>query len=171
MKKKKKLVYGLTLIELLIAAFAAAIIVLSLGLVLVDNQKGYTKLFNRVHGEVATDSDTARRAFDSIVRKSSASRSLLDVDGKFVEVYYFNNSASLSPDRYAFFYLNGNTLMVDRGDYNWAARTKTKTSDEVLARNVSAVQFSVLGASVHMVLYLDDKKETETVMTSAVRHN
>ena len=173
MKKEKKLLHGLTLIELIIAAVAAVILVLSLGIVLVDNQKGYSRMFNKVFGEVASDSDTARRAFDSIVRKSAASRQIPEpwVDGELLEVYYYDNAASVSPDKYARFYRSGTQLLVESGNYNWSAKTTTKTSETVLARHVSALKFSLLGASIHMVLYLDDQKEKQAVMTSAVRHN
>ncbi len=173
MKKERKYEYGFTLIELIIAACAAAIVVLSLGIVLVDNQKGYNRMFDKVFGDVASDSDAARRTFDSIVRKSSVMRQIPEpwIDGELLEVYYYNGAASVSPDRYARFYRDGKQLMVDYGNYDWAARQTTKTSSAVVARNVSALEFSMIGASIHMVLYLDDKKEKQAVTTSAVRHN
>ncbi len=173
MKKEKKLLNGLTLIELIIAASAAAVIVLSFGIVLVDNQKGYTKLFDKAYGEVAADSDAARRAFDTIVRKSSAIRQSPQpwVDGEQLEVYYYNSGISVSPDRYAKLYRSGNQLIIDYGNYDWVTKQTTKTSSAVVARNVTGLKFSMIGASMHMVLYLDDKKEKQSVMTSAVRHN
>ncbi len=173
MKKERKLNYGFTLIELVITAMVAAIIVLSLGIVLVDNQKGYSKMFEKVFGDVASDSDAARRMFDSIVRKSTATRQIPDpwVDGELLEVYYYNGAASVSPDRYARFYRSGTQMMVDYGNYDWATKQTTKTSSAIVARNVSALEFSMIGASIHMVLYLDDKKEKQAVTTSAVRHN
>ena len=173
MRKEKKILYGFTLLELVIASVAAVILVLSLGIILVDNQKGYSRMFTKAFGEVASDSDAARRAFDMIVRKSTAIRQLPEpwVDGEMLEVYYYNNAASTSPDRYARFYRSGTQLLVDYGTYSWSARTSTKTSESVLARNVSALKFSRIGASVHMLLYLDDQKEKQAVMTSAVRHN
>ena len=170
-QKSAKIRYGLTLIELVVACTIAIIVLLSLGIVLVDNQKGYRQAFNRVHGEVATDADVARIAFDAIVRKSSINRSLVDVDGQFVEVYYYNDASSALPDRFAKFYCSGSLLLVDYGQYDWNSRISTTSSTVTLARNVKSVKFSVQGVSIQMVLSLDDEEKAITVTSSSVRHN
>jgi hypothetical protein len=82
-------------------------------------------------------------------------------------------------DRYARFYQEGNTLQVEYGDYNAGVRTPVTTN--VLANNVTAVNFSITPGSsaVKMVLVLDDAmdvtkrgiKHSITVACSAIRHN
>jgi len=163
--------YAFTLVELVITVVASLIIFLAAAVLIVDSQKGYNKMFERTLGEVATDSEVSRRTFETIIRKASINRSLLDVDGQFVEVYYYDSFSSAKPDKYANFYRNGSILMVDYGDYDWDARTTNVNSTITLARNVTAATFSIHNVSVQMILTLDDNGQTVTVTSSAVRHN
>lgn len=162
---------GFTLVELMVTILMATIVIAGAGIVLVDSQRGFSKMYNRVHGDIATDAYVTRRAFDSTIRKSTISRSLVDVDSQFVEVYYYQDVTSPKPDRFANFYRNGSLLLVDYGQYEWDTRTTTPVSIVTLARNVKDVNFSVQGLSVRMMLTLDDDKEDVTVVSSAIRHN
>ena len=160
-----------SLIELVITVVASLVIFLAASVLIVDSQKGYNKMFDRTLGEVAVDSEVARRTFETIVRKASQSRSLLDIDGQFVEVYYYDSFSSTKPDKYANFYLNGSELMVDYGDYDWDDKSTNLESTITLARNVTAATFSVHNVSVQMILTVDDNGQQVTVTSSAVRHN
>ena len=76
MRLKTKKTKGFTLVELMITALAAVIVIAGAGIILIDSQRGWNKMYNRVHGDVTTDAYVARRAFDTAVRKSTISRSL-----------------------------------------------------------------------------------------------
>ena len=160
-----------TLVELMVTILAATIVILGAGVIMVDSQKGFNKMYNRIHGDVATGVYVAQKAFESVVRKASINRSLLDVDGQFIEVYYYNDFNSPKPDRYANFYSNGSSMLIDYGTYDWDERKTTLSTTVTLAENVKAVKFSVRGLAIQMVLTLDDEKEIATVMTTALRHN
>ncbi len=171
MRLKTKKTKGFTLVELMVTALAAVIVIAGAGIILVDSQRGWNKMYNRVHGDVTTDAYVARRAFDTAVRKSTINRSLVDADGQFVEVYYYRDFNSVSPDKFTNFYRNGSLLLVDYGEYDWDSKTTIPVSTVTLARNVKAVNFSIQGVSVQMLLTLDDEKESVTLVSSALRHN
>lgn len=160
-----------TLVELMVTILMATILILGAGIIMVDSQKGFNSMYDRVHGDVATGIQVAQKGFESVIRKASINRSLLDVDGQFVEVYYYNDFNSIKPDRYANFYTNGSSLFVDYGTYDWDERKTTLYTTVTLAENVKAVNFSVRGLAIQMVLTLDDEKENQTVVTTALRHN
>ena len=60
---------GVTLIELMITTAIVTIAMLGVGVALVDTQRGWNKMYNRVHGEVATDSYVAKTVFDKNIRE------------------------------------------------------------------------------------------------------
>ena len=171
--KRVKKRQGLTLIELMVTIMISLIVLMAIGFVLVDNQKGYSRMYDRVHGNIVTDAYVARKAFDTTCRKASAKRYKLGLDGDFLEVYYYEDVNSPNIDRYANFYRSGDELMVDYGvvdTANWD--TKPAFSSVRLAQNVSDVKFSADACSVRMILRLDNGDGgTMTVTTSAVRHN
>lgn len=164
---------GFTLTELTVVMAMAPVVILSMGIVLVDSQRGWNQMYNRVYSGVVTDSYVARKTFDTVVRKSSISRERLGNDNDEVVLYYYNDPASSTwLDRYARFYTAGKRLLVDYGKSdakgNLHGRTQQTTT---LAHNVEAVNFSVTGTCVQMTLRLDNGSEALTVMTSAIRHN
>lgn len=162
---------GFTLTELAVTVLIATIVILGMGAVLADSHRGWNKMYDRVHGEVVTDGYVATRAFDAVCRKSSMKRVLVDIDGGFVEVYYYQNLSSTDLDRYARFYVFGQKLWVDYGQLDSNGNTLAASSTVRLARNVTAVNFSVVGASVQMVLRLNNTKEALTITSLAIRHN
>jgi len=163
---------GFTLTELMVTIAMAVIIILGIGVVLVDSQKGWNKMYNRVHRGMVTDGYVARKAFDAAVRKSSIKRSLISTNPPGVCVYYYSDPNTLQPDRYANFYKKNDTLVADYGHYDWnTKKAQPPSSTFTLAQNVKTVDFSVAASSVRMVLQLDDGSDTMTVTTSAVRHN
>jgi len=119
---------------------------------------------------VAIDAYVARKGFDATVRKSSMNREHFDANE--VEVYYYNDPVSSTYlDRYAKFHKDGTKLLVEHGHLDSNGNPSGTPQTITLADNVEAVDFSKNGASVQMVLRLDDGSESLTVMTSATRHN
>lgn len=162
---------GFTLSELIVVIAIAPIVVLSIGIVLVDSQRGWNQMYNHVNNGVVSDGYVARKAFDAVVRKSSIKRERLGNDNDEVEVYYYNDPASFTElDRYARFYAAGTELLVDYGELNANGNPKGQCQTVTLARNVEFASFSVAGSCVQMTLRLDNGREALTVMTSAFRH-
>lgn len=161
---------GFTLTELMVVMAMAPVVILSMGIVLVDNQRGWNQMYNRMYNGVVADGYVARKTFDAVVRKSSISRERLGNDE--VVLYYYNDPVSSTwLDRYARFYTNGTDLLVDYGNSNAKGNLQGRTQTTTLAHNVEAINFSVAGTCVQMTLRLNNGRETLTVMTSALRHN
>lgn len=170
---------GFTLTELVVTTVLATIVMLGIGIVLADNQKGWKKMYKRVHTGVVVDAYVARRTFDRIVRQATIRRLLIDGDPDAVtgntslRVYYYQNpQTSLELDKYATFRRDGTNLLVDYGDLQpgtWNPQGTPATA--TLARDVEAVKFSIDGVSVQMILTLDKDGQHMTLTTSAIRHN
>jgi len=124
-------------------------------------------MYQRAHSDVVTDAYIARKTFDAVIRKASRENLLLDDAGQCLEVAYYAGEDSTSLDRYARFYLAGDELKIDYGQLDPRSRLTTQT----VSRNVSNCLFKQLGKSVRMILTLDNKTQTMTVVSSAVMHN
>jgi hypothetical protein len=170
-KKRKANRKGFTIIELMIATGLASAVVIGVGMLLVDSQRGWNRMFSRAYSDVSTDSHVARRRFDSTVRNASTQGILLAVDGSWVEVYYYSDPNSTVVDRYARFYtyLNGdnNQLLVEHG----AVEPRQALNTETVCGNVSSCVFKSAGNSAQMVLTLNDGSQSATIVASAVMHN
>lgn len=163
---------GFTLTEQAVTIVMATIVVGGIGLVLADSQRGWNRMYTRVHGDVVTDAYVARKTFDFICRKSTITKGQLGSSGEFLEVYYYqdpNTSAEL--DRYARFYVAGEDLLVDHGLFDPGTGNTSISNTVKVAQNVKAAIFSAKGTCVQMVLRLDNDKEFMTLCCSAVRHN
>ena len=160
---------GVTLIELMITTAIVTMVILGVGVALVDTQRGWNKMYNRVYGEVAADSYVAKMVFDKNVRKASKKRYILGT-GSFA-VFYYNGLASTTLDRYANFRRAGSQLLVDFGELDTSGSSKSPSTTMVVARNVVASDFAVDGACARMALKLDDGTESVSVTCSAIRHN
>ena len=167
MKKRLTSSRGFTLTELITAMVIMLFVVLAIGMVLVDGQRGWNNMLNSVNSDVVTDGYFARKRFDAVLRKASREKFLIDSAGSWVEVYYYASDASTVLDRYARFYTAGSTLNVEYGQLN---PTSTLTTETVCG-NVSSCAFGQLGRSIQMVLKLDNGKQTNTVITSAATNN
>ncbi len=161
---------GFTLTELAVVVAIVPIVILSMGIVLVDSQRGWNQMFNRVNNGVVNDGYVARKAFDTVVRKSSIIREDLS-DGEVVLYYYNDPASSTRIDRYARFYADDTELLVVYGKVDSEWNPYEQASAITLADNVEAVNFYVNGACVQMVLRLDNGSEALIVITSAIRHN
>jgi hypothetical protein len=160
---------GFTIIELMITIATATIVILGVGVALVDSQRGYNKMYDQVHGAVAGDSYVAKIVFDKVIRKSSKKRHILGTN--HMTVFYYEGLASVELDRYADFRWAGGTLFVDYGTLDAAGNPLGVLSTMALARNVEAVEFTVAGACMRMMLKLNDGKYLRTITCTAVRHN
>lgn len=167
LKKKAANSKGLTIIELLVALSISIIILLGIGIVLADSYRGWNAMYSRIYSDVVVDGHIARRVFDSVIRKASRKNILVDAAGIWVEVYYYADANSTDVDRYARFYRAGGQLNVDYGKLE----PKETLTTQTVCSNVSSCVFTATGASVQMVLTLDNGSETATVMSSAVAHN
>jgi type II secretory pathway pseudopilin PulG len=167
MKKRSTSLRGFTLIELIIGTAIMIFVVLAIGMALVDGQRGWNYMYNRVYSDVVTDGYVARRKFDAVLRKASREKFLIDPAGSWVEVYHYATDASTVLDRYARFYTAGGTLNIEHGQLNPTSTLATET----VCENVSGCTFEQLGRSIQMVLKLDNGTQTNTVITSAITNN
>jgi hypothetical protein len=156
-----------TLIELLTAVAIMVIVILAIGMALVDGQRGWNYMYDRIYSNIVTDGYIARRKFDAVLRKASREKFLIDPAGGWVEVYYYANDASTVVDRYARFSASGGKLNVEYGQLNPQATDTIET----ICGNVSSCTFKQLGRSIQMILKLDNGTQKNTLITSAVTNN
>jgi hypothetical protein len=153
----------------MVTTLIGLIVILAVGIALAGSIQGWQTSYDRVYSSVNTDSYTAKRAFDAVIRKSCRQRYLLDPSGQWLEVYYYASGTSTSADRYARFKLEGDKLMLYLGP--------EPLSTVTICSNVTGCNFKVDGRSVQMLLKLDSgtqtgqPRQTATVVTSAVLHN
>jgi hypothetical protein len=152
---------------LIIAIAIIIIVVLAIGMVLVDGQRGWSTQYDRIYSDVVTDGYVARKKFDAVIRRASGERLLLDDAGSWIEVYYYADDTSTVVDRYARFYVANDTLNVEYGQLS----PKTTLSVETVCGNVSSCVFKQAGKSVQMILKLDNGDQDNTIVCSAVTHN
>lgn len=175
---------GFTLIELMVTVLLASIVFLGVAVVLADSVRGYKQMLTRIHGNIVNDAYFARVKFDSICRRSSRFAADIIYDAANPAVitlflYSDNITPTPGPDRFANFYLSGlnnGDLTLDQGPATYDDATKLWTtgavdSSMVVAKNVTGLNFSVIGKSVQMTLTVDDGKHGLTVTSSAVKHN
>jgi Tfp pilus assembly protein PilW len=173
MKTHRRIRSGLTLVELMTTMLISTIVVAGIGVAMVDTQRGFHQMYDRVQGDVTTDAYLARAVFDRICRKASIQRCLPAIGelGSYAEVYYYNDANSPSPDRYAQFRVANGTLLVDYGTYVASTKNKTLVTTETLATNIRTWQFAVQGSSVIMTLSFQKGNQSLTMTCSSVRHN
>lgn len=158
---------GFSLLELMMATTLACIVVVGIGVVLVDSQRGWNAMYTRTYSDVVTDAHVARRRFDSVVRNASSQGILLDDYGNWVEVYYYSDPNSSIVDRYTRFISSNSQLTIEYG----VVEPRQTLNTETLCENVSSCVFKSAGNSVQMVLTLDDGSQNATIVASAVLHN
>ena len=167
-KKELTVQPGFTIVELMIAVMLAAIVMFGIGFMVVDSQRGWHRMYNRIYSDVATDSYVARKTFDSVIRKASSEMFLLDAAGNWLEVYYYADASSTVVDRYARFSYDG----IDQLDIEYGIVEPRQTlSIRPVCENVSGCVFKASGRSVQMILTLDDGSQTATIVSSSVMHN
>ena len=159
---------GFTLTELVIATIISVIIISGVGILMVDSQKGWNKMYDRAYGDVVTSSYVAHAKFDSITRMANWEKYDMADDGSWLEVYYYEDTNSTVVDRYAKFSYDGSSeLDIEYGQLD----PKETLSTSNICGNVTSCVFKTQGRSVQMILTLDDGSQSATVASSAVMHN
>jgi len=159
---------GFTIAELVIAIIIAVIVMSGIGILMVDSQTGFNKMYNRAYGDVVTSSYVARSKFDSITRKADWEQYDIADDGSWLEVYYYADGNSIDVDRYAKFSYDGSSeLDIEYGQLD----PKQTLSTSNVCGNVTYCVFKTSGRSVQMILTLDDGSQSATVVSSSVMHN
>ena len=164
---------GVTLMELVVAILITSIVMLGAAVIIVDAHRGWNSLYQRIHGDVLNDAYYSRMRFDAMCRKADGGIVRLEADVPLIELYYYSvpnvgNVVDLSPDLFVQFYLNGTELIQDIGDI----ATSTVTSSEVIARDVTELNFSAdTGRGAQMLLTLNNGQEAITVTCGSTRHN
>ena len=171
--KKIRAYFGFTITELILAIAISSILVLTIGTVMVDTQRGWMDSYAKVHGGAVTDASVAKTAFDKVVRK--ASRSIYHFNAvDDITVYYYNNwLTSTEPDRYAQFYRsieNPSEMYIQHGELEEGEK-KDILAEILLASNVADLEFKPISGGIQMKLALDDGREATTVITTALLHN
>jgi hypothetical protein len=167
MKNKSKFKSGLTILELIIAAVIGVIVLTGVAVLLVDSQRGWNLMFNKLQSEIVKDSFIAKIKFDSVIRRASGNYLYVDPVGSWLEAYYYHDDSSVVLDRYAKFYVDNNNLNLEIGSLN----PKQILSVETVCGNVSDCIFRRIGRSAQMILNLDEDSQTVTTVTSAYLHN
>jgi type II secretory pathway pseudopilin PulG len=102
-----------TLVEVLVAAMAAIILIVGVSAMLFYGQRGYNTMYRRVNSEVVRNAYEARRVFDAVVRKSTVERCDIlspdDIYGEIFLYYYYDEAQPDAPapepiDRYRYIY-------------------------------------------------------------------
>ena len=158
---------GFTLTELTIAAALSALVISSVGFLMIDGQRGWHQIYSRVSDGVTTDGYVASKTFDKLVRKASRSYSAVNAADDWVELGYHQSLTPGLPDRYALMYESNGDLKVEYGIRD-PRQTLTTTT---LCSNVVNCDFQTVSGSVQMALTLDDGSTSVAVMSSAVMHN
>jgi hypothetical protein len=158
---------GFTLTELIITIAISVIVVFAIGVVIVDSQRGWNITYNKIYSDIVTDGYVARKKFDTVMRKASAECFLRDSAGSWIEVNYYADDKSTIVDRYALFYVTDGNLNVEYGQLN----PKKTLSVETICSDVSSCVFKQAGRSAQMILTLDNGKQKNTIVSSAVSHN
>lgn len=161
----KKFNKGITLIETVITAVISVIIVLAVATLMADSQKGYNSVYEKTFSPVSIDATVARKIFSRTIRQCSKSAGVFisdDLDA--VEARYYSNYGAGSVDRYARFYLSGNSVYLENG----IIEPRQSLTVEKICDNADSLKFSAYGDSVYMHLYLDNDESRCELNTSAI---
>lgn len=163
----KRSLMGFTLSELMVALAISTIVIFGISVILLDGQRSWQAMYNRIYSDVRSDSCVAKKAFDAVIRKASSSEFLLGQDSSWIEVYYYEDANSTAVDRYARFYMADGQLNLEHGRLTPNEVLTTQT----ICENVSNCVFKQAGRSAQMILTLDNGSQTVSVVSSAVMHN
>jgi hypothetical protein len=137
---------------------------------MMDTQRSWRDSYNKIHGGAVNDGLMARRAFESIVRKSSKSTHELISSDELKVYYYADSETSTSLDRSARFYrseMSPSEFYLEHA----TADGSTVLSTVLLSSHVSDLEFLPIVDGYTMILSLDDGREEISVTSSALLHN
>ena len=171
--KRIRSYFGFTITEMVLAIAVSSVLVLTIGVVMVDTQKGWMDSYAKVHGGATTDAMMTKTAFDKVIRKASRSLYLFDALDDITVYYYDNWLTSTETDRYARFYRsddNPSEMYIQHGVLE-SGTPKGILADVLLASNVTDLEFKPISGGIEMKLALDDGREETTVISTALLHN
>lgn len=171
--KPRRCYFGFTITELILAIVISSLLILTMGIVMMDSQRGWMDSYAKVHGGAAADAMMAQTAFGKVVRK--ASRSIYHFNGfDDITVYYYDNWLTSSElDRYARFYRSRNNpsqMYIQHGELNNGEKGNL-SAEVLLASNVVDLEYVPISGGIQMKLALDDGREQTTVVMTALLHN
>lgn len=155
------------MIELVIAITISLIVIAAVTVLFVDSQRGWRYMYNRLNSDVVTDSYVARKKFDAVVRRACSDKFSLDDLGRWIEVYYYEDDFSTTPNLYARFYESDGDLNIEYGTLD----PKQTTGVQTVCSNVAGCIFKKVGKSAQMIITLDNGSQEITTVASAVMHN
>ncbi len=162
--KNKKL--GFTLIELMVTLLISAIILSAIGVMVADSSGWFSDSYSKINSRPTVESLIARKTFERIIRQASSNGFWVSPDSTAVEINYY--SSPTSPiDSYAQFFISGTDLILEKG----TLVPRTPISTETVCQNLSTCTFKTAGSAVQMILVLDDGKNKQGSVTSAILHN
>lgn len=161
---------GFSLSELLTTIIVSSVLLLPIGIIMLDTQRGWLDTYAKFHGGAADDAAMAKSAFDKIVRKASRSAYNLAALDDLTVYYYTDWENSTSLDRSARFYrssVNPSEMYIEHIRLD----NGTTVGSVLLASNVSDLEFLPVNGGLTMKLTLDDGREQTTVVSTALLHN
>ena len=118
----------------MIATMIGGIIMLGVGMTIADSHRGFNAMYDRVYSDVVTDGYIARKTFDSVIRRATRTRFLLDSGGNWLEAYYCQDPNTTIVDSYARFSEANGELNIEYGSLNPRQTLSTNTVSEPLSR-------------------------------------
>ena len=164
---------GFTITELVLAIAVSSVLILTMGVVMVDSQRGWMDSYAKVHGGATADAMMAKTAFDKVIRKASRSAYHFNELDDITVFYYDNWLTSTEPDRYARFYRsadNSSEMYIQHGKFDEGEKEDV-LAEVLLASNVTDLEFKPINCGIEMKLALDDGRETTTIVSTAILHN
>ena len=160
---------GFTIIEMAVAAVISIIVILGLGVFLAHGAHNWNLLYNKAFTGINQSGYVAVNAFNSLIRKSTASNFVMEdaTPPHWIEVYYYLNDASTTPDRYALLYRSGSDFIVEYGTIS----PRQSLSTQTICSHVTNCVFNNSNGAIQMILTLVDGSNTATVISSATMHN
>ena len=158
--------HGFTLTDTVVSLAVGMVLILIISVVLVDSQKAFTSAYGGTFGSVIEEGLTARAIFRKTLRQACSAPGTVAVapNGSWIEVQYYSSPDQPVPDRLARFERSGPDLRLHRS----ALATGQTLSLETVCRNVTSLEFNLVGGAAEMFLTLDDGAFTQTVHACAV---
>jgi hypothetical protein len=196
LRDKRRLAWGVTLIEVVITVAISMIPISAVLALLIGGQRSWQKGYNSANRQIEIDGQAAAAIFGRVGRKSDydnceiyriTKSSTRLICGEMVEFRYWGNKrtnfagsrqssegSGAGPTEHARFYLDEDKkqLKVDYGSYPFGAQRRAARS-VVIADNVAEVEFSrvrfnkIGHGSVKMKLTLTDPDDGKTITIMA----
>lgn len=158
---------GLTLMELMVTMLISSILLVAVGIIMLDTQRGWQYTYTKVHGGAVVDAATAKTAFEKMFRKASRKKYIRTAADDITVFYYSNWLKEGDPDKYARFYRQNGTLFLKEGNIANADSDQTF----ILANRVTNAIFRPWPGAIQMLLTVQYPTESITATSTAELHN